>query len=415
MKVLSIVNNNVVRDARVQKEARSLMEAGHEVTIVGVQDRSYLPLNEAINGIPVVRIPRTGWYAFLWKRFGGDGKEKHTSNSNGHKGTSNSWKQLLKALWIPFHREIVFQNFYRGAAQFIAGQEVDVLHIHDLNALPIINRLGRHKSKVVYDAHELYTELATLNPAQRRSYQKMESKLIQKVDVVITVNDSIAGELKERYGIKQPVVVRNCPFLDQQGVQAPYQLRDKLSIAHDQSIVLFQGGYTKGRGIESLIEVMKGVDKVHLVLLGWGPLEAELKVLCQGLGLEEKIHFLPPVEQSQLIAVSAQADIGVIPYQALGLNNYYTSPNKLFEYIHAGLAIAGSEYPELKRVIEYYQVGEVFDPMSVESIRATLVRMVNDREKTEAYRQNTSKAAAELNWEREAGVLLQVYEQLGAQ
>ena len=50
-------------------------------------------------------------------------------------------------------------------------------------------------------------------------------------------------------------------------------------------------------------------------------------------------------------------------------------------------AIAGSEYPELKRVIEYYQVGEVFDPMSVESIRATLVRMVNDREKTEAYRQ----------------------------
>ena len=139
----------------------------------------------------------------------------------------------------------------------------------------------------------------------------------------------------------QPVVVRNCPFLDQQGVQAPYQLRDKLSIAHDQSIVLFQGGYTKGRGIESLIEVMKGVDKVRLVLLGWGPLEAELKVLCQGLGLEEKIHFLPPVEQSQLIAVSAQADIGVIPYQALGLNNYYTSPNKLFEYIHAGLGHCG--------------------------------------------------------------------------
>jgi len=415
MKVLSIVNNNVVRDARVQKEARSLTEAGHEVTIVGVQDRSHLPLNDTIKGIPVVRIPRTGWYASLWKMFSGEGIKGNNSNEGGGKQTTKGWKHLLREWWIPYHRELVFKNFYRGAAQFIAAQESEVLHIHDLNALPVIDHLEHIRAKVVYDAHELYTELATLNPSQRRSYQKVESRLIQKVDVVITVNDSIANELRQRYGIEQPVVVRNCPFLDQQGVEAPYQLRDKLGIPGDHSIILFQGGYSKGRGIESLIEAMKGIKAAHLVLLGWGPLEGTLRALCKGLDLQGKVHFLPPVEQSQLIAVSAQADIGVIPYQAVGLNNYYTSPNKLFEYIHAGLAIAGSEYPELKRVIQHYQIGEVFDPMNVESIRNALVHMVDDRAKTEAFKQNTPKAAQELNWEQEANVLLQVYQQFSPQ
>ncbi|MEQ9186399.1 MAG: glycosyltransferase [Cryomorphaceae bacterium] len=412
MKVLSIVNNNVVRDARVQKEARSLMEAGYEVVVVGVQDRLHLPLTESLGGIQVVRIPRTGLYAAIWRLFSQDSPAKASANESNHP-KKTSWKLRIKEWWIPFHRERVFANFYAGAAARIRHESPDILHIHDLNALPVLDLLTEVKAKVIYDAHELYTELATLRPSQRRSYQKIESRLIGKADAVITVNQSIATELSERYGIKEPVVVRNCPRTVQKNMKSCIQLREQLAIPSEEKVILFQGGFTKGRGIETLLEAMVGMEGAQLVLMGWGPLEQELKGLSYRLGLPGKAHFIPPVSQDELIAVSAQADIGVIPYQAIGLNNYYTSPNKLFEYIHAGLAIAGSDYPELKRVLNHYQIGELFDPMKAESMRDVLQGMVQDEQKIAAYKLNTVKAATELNWETEAAVLLNTYVELG--
>lgn len=412
MKVLSIVNNNVVRDARVQKEARSLMDAGYDVVVVGVQDRAHLPLTESLDGIQVVRIPRTGLYASIWRLFAKDAPTAASANASSAVRRSG-WKTRLKEWWIPYHRERVFANFYRGAAAFIRAEAPDVLHIHDLNALPVLDRLSGCTAKVVYDAHELYTELATLRRAQRLSYQKIESRLIGRADAVITVNQSIATELSQRYGIEEPVVVRNCPRSVHTNLKSSIQLRAQLAIPSDEKVILFQGGFTKGRGIETLLESMVGIKGAQLVLLGWGPLEQELKGLSHRLGLTGKIHFIPPVAQDELIAVSAQADIGVIPYQAIGLNNYYTSPNKLFEYIHAGLAIAGSDYPELKRVISHYQIGELFDPMQVDSMRNVLQAMVRDEQKIAFYKQNTVNAATELNWEKEAAVLLNTYAELG--
>jgi len=131
-------------------------------------------------------------------------------------------------------------------------------------------------------------------------------------------------------------------------------------------VVLFQGRYEAFRGLEELVESARLLPGVLLAFRGYGSLERYLVRKVKQAGLEDRVAFFAPVEMSDLVQAAAEADVGVIPYIPTCLNNRLCTPNKLFEYMMAGLAVVASDLPELARFINQEEVGALFDPTSPE-------------------------------------------------
>jgi glycosyltransferase involved in cell wall biosynthesis len=166
------------------------------------------------------------------------------------------------------------------------------------------------------------------------------------------------------------------------------------------------------RGLENLVKAAGRFRRAHLVLMGWGPLLPDLKAVAVSEGVTGRVTFIDPVPMGELLAVTAGADLGVIPYRNVGLNNFFTSPNKLFEYCAAGVPVAASRFPELVKVVEGHQVGRTFDPDDPSSIAAAVNAIVDDPAELARFRDNAGRAAAGFSWEREAEALHAVYDSL---
>ncbi len=456
-------------DVRVLKEARTLTEAGNEVTIVAIKSDEF-PSYELINGIRVYRIERTAglfslrrlirlvlvrsarvlgacfgmppgtlrrWILHLRGRLARSHEDSRRNRGLLGRllvGTIRPvakvlglvamllfavlrriWRLVIRAgrtMDVFINWRLRFRAFLRSSSQILEETRFDVFHAHDLNTLPIGRQAAlRHGAKLVYDSHELYPEISTFSLLERSWWTRLEKRHISASDRVITVCDSIAGELESRYGIARPEVLLNCPPTRRDG-DAENLLREKLGLDASVPVALYQGGYTTGRGLDNLIRAAAFFDRAVLVMMGWGKTEAALRKLADELGLSEKVLFVPPVEQDVLLDWTASADVGMIPYLHRGLNNYYCCPNKLFEYIHAGIAVAGSDFPEIRKILSTYNVGLTFDPEKPRSIAEAVNGIVADAERLAGMKRHTRQAREDLNWEKQGQKLLGVYASL---
>lgn len=313
-----------------------------------------------------------------------------------------------------FHKPLSFLDYYRRALSIIAQEPADVYHAHDLNTLPVAWRAKkRFGGKLVYDSHELYTEITGLSALERWLWRKVESLLIQDCESVLTVNESIAKELEKRYNVPRPYVIMNCPKIIRFPVRQGNLIRQALDLDSHEPIILYQGGFAPHRGLENLIEAMHYVSHGILVLLGWGKLEENLRVRAkESCVLGTRVFFLPSVPQDQLLLWTASADIGVIPYQAVSLNNYYTLPNKLFEYIAAGLPVVTSDFPELQKIVEGYGLGSTFNPDDALDIARAIEYVLSDPEHYAFFKRNVQRAAEVFTWQNEEKKLLVIYKKL---
>lgn len=239
----------------------------------------------------------------------------------------------------------------------------DLVQVHDLPALEAGTELAAAWNvPLVYDAHELYPEQKSFSRAQRNICSQAEARLIKKANLVFAVNESIGDEMARRYQITKPVTLLNAidPLPDFDPAASYNLLREKLNLPAERRILLFQGGFAPHRNLETLIQAMAYVktNDVDLVMMGFGAYGDLLKAKAIRLKLlGTRIHFLPAVPQSELLQHSASADIGIIPYPHVDLNSYYCTPNKLFEFIQAGLPILANDSPELNRFVQANKFG----------------------------------------------------------
>ena len=380
-KICMVVDNEFDHDTRVNKEARSLADAGYEV-IVYAQKISGRKEEEKINGFTVKRPVR-------------------------------GYDLIRKKLWC-YIRDVL------PAYNLLVKENADVYHANDLPVLPICYIVSKKlNSKLVYDSHELFLE--TLYRANKNlvSYliakgkflilAQVEKKLIKSVDKIITVNESIAGELKKRYGIQKVTVLMNVPsdpFSKDKGVNKFKDLFNKSG-----KIVLYQGGFSWVRGMKQLIESVRYFPKdTCLVLMGDGEIKPSLERLVQKNNLSDKIRFVPTVPLDELYSYTSSADVGIIPYLNVSLNHYYSTPNKLFEYMTAGLPMAVSDFPEMKKIVEENNVGVTFNPEDPKDIARIVGKILFDESRYKQMRENALRAAKEkYNWENEEKKLLDVY------
>ncbi|NPV90659.1 MAG: methyltransferase domain-containing protein [Firmicutes bacterium] len=253
-----------------------------------------------------------------------------------------------------------FDNvFYAAARNYLA----DLIVAHDLPALKAASRLADEWNvPLVYDAHELYYEQKTFSSRQKTFMFGNEKELIQKCAEVFCVNLSIAEEMACRYGIVTPHVLLNAidSINNGDGSGKKDLIRQHFGLPANIRVILYQGGLLANRNLETTAKAMRYIKSkdVVLVFIGSGHLLHRLEKTARRFA-PDKILFKEAVPQEELLNWTASADIGIVPYPHVDLNTYYCTPNKLFEYIQAGLPIIANDLPELRRFVEDTGFGKV--------------------------------------------------------
>ncbi|HET6566779.1 MAG TPA: glycosyltransferase family 4 protein [Rhodothermales bacterium] len=331
-------------------------------------------------------------------------------------GVQEPWRSgvRLHVLPEPSSRGPVFfarvDGVFRRAARAIPAR---VYHASDLFILPALSTAARaHEGRLVYDSRELYPYVGATagKPWSRLFWRMIEHRYIRRTDAVFTVSQSIADWLKAHYGIREPVLVYNVPV--QRHVSSTRVLREQFHIPEGRPIILYQGYLKRGRGCTLLLDAMADVPDAVLVFMGAGEMESELRERVRAQQLEERVFFLGMAPPDRLLSVTASADVGACLVEDLSLSLRYALPNKLFEYLAAGLPVIGSTLPEIRRVIDMHDVGCVVDPTHRSELVRTLRHMVSDDAARARWSANTERVFETYSWEASARRFKAVYRSL---
>lgn len=292
----------------------------------------------------------------------------------------------------------------------------DVVHCHDVPTLPIglaiKKKLG---SKIVFDSHEIYEDMANIAPPFRWMAVYYQKKAASKLDGMITVNPCIADFLHRKYSFPQPVVICNAcprpePFPSDDG-----RLRKAANLGPSTNILLFQGGLAKHRGLIPLIHSAPLLPANWcIVFMGRGYFEEDLKELAARVDpSSDKIRFIPQVPQNELLHWTAGASLGIIPYENVCLNHWYCSPNKIWEYSAAGLPMLVSPFPFLQETVERNGIGWTLpEPITPQGI----ARKVAELSEADLARARAACRTFALrdNWTKYEQRLITLYDGFGA-
>jgi glycosyltransferase involved in cell wall biosynthesis len=294
-------------------------------------------------------------------------------------------------------------NAVYRAAQAI---EADIWLANDWTALPLAARLALEKGGIyVYDTHEFATEEFAEKPAWRRWTRPIvaaiEGRYIRDAALVSTVSAGIGKRLDRLYALARPtLIVRNTPRYEASGFRP----------TRSPIRVLYHGIVVPGRGLELAIDsVVEWRPEFELTIRGpENPkFTPALRKRIAALGLADRVRLTPPVPMTALVREAAAFDIGFFALPGHSGHNEFALPNKIFEYIMAGLCLCTTRLPEMAGVIEQYELGATIPALDACAIAGAINGL--DRSRIDACKQNSLRAARELCWERESKPLLASY------
>lgn len=294
----------------------------------------------------------------------------------------------------------------------------DVVHGMAYMGIPVALELGRATgAKVVYDARDIYLEaanLARLPRLVRALLARVERRWARRADRVLTVNRPYAEVMAARFGVPLPAIVMNCSYRYAPHDPPVRRFHERLGLDPVTRVVLYQGGFSRERGIEQLLEAIGSVPGAVLVLLGYGPLQAELEARAADPATGGRVRVLSAVPPTELLDWVAAADVVAMPIQPSTLNHRLTTPNKLFEALAAGVPVVASDLPGMAGIVRDTGCGLLVDPTDPVAIAAALREILDAPEADRrAWRERALAAAhATYNWERQVEVLLDEYTKL---
>ena len=296
----------------------------------------------------------------------------------------------------------------------------DLWHGMWAGSLPAIDRMRRlHGGRTIYDSRDVYMQSRDFSRLEwpiRPILERLERRWAQRADRVLTVNDPYADLIARQLCVPRPPVVMNTSERWVPPDPAPDLIREATGVPAELSIVLYQGQLTTERGIEQAMDAILQVPGAVLVLLGFGSREEKYRALAADPPYAGRVFLLPAVPPSDLLDWTASADVMVMPIQPTTPNHEFTTPQKLWEAIAAGVPVVASDLPGMAGVIRAAGVGVLCDPTSPVSI-ARGIRQVLDqspRERAATRAHVLAMAHQRYNWESQVEALFGLYGELGA-
>jgi glycosyltransferase involved in cell wall biosynthesis len=382
-KVLMIVQNDFVNDIRIIKEATTLGKNDYKVKILA-QYNTGLQQVEKFEFFEVERVKI---------------RSRNVLSKNN--------------IFIQFFK---YFEFYYQCKKAGLKYMPDIIHCHDLVTLPIgwaIKKKAKGEIKYVYDSHELWFDVGYFGKKDgfaQSILNKIEQKYIKKCDEVITVSESIATNIFNRFKLKKaPVILRNIPQYSGT-ITKKNHFRKKYKLKENTKLLLFLGTIGIGCGIEKIIDSLQYLENnIVLVVLGANIIPLEVKKKVIDCGLQDRVFFHETVDYREVSEYTNSADVGVRLIQNICLSYYYSLPNKIFDYIQAEIPIISSNFPDVSRIINDYKVGLTVDPENTKEICEAINLLISDETMYKSFVKNTQAAKKELNWENEKKELLKLY------
>jgi len=362
-RVILAVTNDLSGDQRIHKVAMSLIKFGYQPVLVGRR----LP-----DSLPVSR-------PYGYRRF-----------------------RLL------FSKGPLFYIAYNiRLLLYLLFAKADIFLANDLDTLPAVFVAGLiRRKKIVYDSHEYFTEVPELVNRGRvkRIWEFIEAFIFPRLTFVYSVNSSIANIYELKYGTAVRVI-RNVP-----SAKRPEPVSGSLPAGFgDCPVIIYQGAVNVGRGLEEMIHALPLMPDYHLLIVGDGDIKVQLEDLVRRLDLGNRVFFAGKVPFDQLSWFTRQAVLGMSLEQDLGLNYHYALPNKLFDYLQAGIPVIASDLPEIRQVVEKVGFGVIVDRFDPEYLSQTIKSMLYNPELLQIWRECALAAAPDYTWEAEEKELLNFF------
>jgi len=368
-RIIISVTSDLVTDQRVQRAAGTLKEAGYQVMLVG------RVLSDSIE--------------MKGKRF----------------------RITRFKLWVnkgPFF----YLNYNLRLFWYLLWNQADILLSNDLDTLPANFLVSKIKGiPLVYDSHEYFTGVPELSqrPKVKAIWKRIESFIVPKIQYAYTVNSSIAQLYEDEYKIKFNVI-RNMPEVKFQIRTDLDIIKRELRLPSDKATIILQGaGINIQRGAEEAVQAMQYVENAILLIIGSGDVIPALKLMVVELRLNEKVKFEPKKSPSELFLYTLCADLGLSLDKNTNLNYRFSLPNKIFDYIQAGVPILASDLPEVKKIIEGYNIGCISPDHNIKNLATLMNKMIDNKEMRLTWQENLKAASQELNWDHEKSKLLSIF------
>jgi glycosyltransferase involved in cell wall biosynthesis len=399
---LVLVFNTVDDDSRVLREARTLRDLGFDVVVAGVVSAEEQRTEVLLDGLRVVRLTPVESVRRLLRL----DRPAGTASAEGDgAGASTVTARAGQPRLAPIRRLVIAIAYWLQGVALVRRVSPALVHVNDYNTMwvGIAAKLLRG-SRLVYDAHEIWPD----------RYGRLEWRpwlvacewlFVRAADATVTVSPGVAEVMARRYHVDPPVVVRNVPDRAIDSPDRPEGLR-----AGEPPLAVYVGLLAPGRGIEETIQALAAVPGLRLRVMGRtsDDYRRQLERLAAEAGVADRVEYRAPVEPAAVTETIAGADMGVTLIQPICLSNELSLPNKLFEYVAAGLPVLASDLPVLGAVVREEGLGEAVPATDVTAIARAMRNLAEPTRNAEA-RERVRRFAGQVTWEREQQVLESVY------
>ncbi len=366
-KVILSVTNDLSTDQRVHKLANSLIKLGYLPQLVGIKRVYSKPLSKR---------------AYNCKRL--------------HLFFHSGW-----LFYANYNINLFFFLLFKRTSILLAN-DLDTLAANYL-AYKIKKLFGAKHLQLIYDSHELFTEVPELNGRNfvKKVWLKLEQFILPNLQKTYTVCQSIADYYNKKYGIKM-AVLRNLPSCNNKqknNSEIDIQLPD------NKKVILYQGALNIGRGLEQIIAAMNKIEDAVLIIAGKGDIEQRLHKKVENLKLQDKIIFTGVIPLEQLHQLTKRADIGLVLQEDISLSYRYVLPNRLFDFIQSAVPVLASNLPEIAHIVKSENIGILLDNLNSNSLVKGINELLNNQNLITIIKNNLRNCSHKYCWEQQENVL----------
>jgi glycosyltransferase involved in cell wall biosynthesis len=409
---LIIVRTPATHNSRELREAQTLRDLGYRPQILGVVSEQVRERHATIQGFPVTRL--TPGSPLSWVRAHlGRSRSTSTAGLGSSASSGGSGAGTPRSIAVRLHRWFRTIDFYRRAIAMVRDLQPALIHCNDYNTMwvGVAARL-MWGTAVVYDAHELWAD-RNGRPEPRWWLLACEFLFVRCAHQTITASPGYAEVMARRYRIPLPKVIRNIPANGPADRSAPAGTDTGAADSSPdggEPVAVYVGALTTGRGLEISIRALSQVPGARLRLVGPGHdrYRAKLGELARREGVADRVELVPAISPERLVDAIREASVGLALIQPVCLSYRMSLPNKLFEYVTAGLPVLGSDLPSIGRLINEHRIGLVAQPDRAADVAAKLATILEPARNKE-FRSAVRAAAEQLRWESESRLLADTY------